>query len=294
MASEANTVGDERIGGYRYIRMIHAGQNSSVMEVLQEGTGRRFVMKQLLGSKTTDPAERKAFDHEARLGQILFHPNLIRVHEYAKLKDQPFFVMDYFPSNHMGLYTGRPEKYQLPKGRLHTVIKHSGSGLAYMHDRGWIHRDIKPANIIVNKGGEARLIDYALALKVYSLLQKLMKSKPIRQGTASYMSPEQILRMPPDPVADIYSFGISCYEMASGRKPFTANSSTDLLSKHLRDVPTPPTLHNKRITPEFSELVMSMIRKKPADRPQSMHEVLSRHSRLKIYLDDPDPISDGF
>ncbi len=294
MATEANTLGDDRIGGYRYVRMIHAGQNSSVMEVVQDSTGRRFVMKQLLGNKTGDPAERRAFDHEARLGQILFHPNLIRVHEYSKIKDQPFFVMDYFPSHHMGLYTGRPDKYSLPKGRLHTVIKQSGAALSYMHDRGWVHRDIKPANIIVNKGGEARLIDYALALKSYSIFQKLMRMKPARAGTASYMSPEQIRRDPPDPSADIYSFGVSCYEMASGKKPFTANSSSELLSKHMRDVPTPPIVYNKAITPEFSELVMSMIRKKPADRPKSMHEVLSRHSRLKIYVDDPDPLSDRF
>ena len=96
------------------------------------------------------------------------------------------------------------------------------------------------------------------------------------------MSPEQIRREPPAPTADIYSFGITCYELACGRQPFRANSRTELLNKHLRESPARRRSYNKEITPEFSDLVMEMIRKKPADRPQSLHEFLSRFAR------DPD------
>lgn len=294
MSTDANTIGDDKIGGYRFVRTLHAGQNSSVMEVLQEASGKRFVMKQLLPSKSGDAAERRAFEFEAKLGMELRHPNLIRVWEYVRDKEQPYFVMDYFPSMHLRLVVAKPEKYGLPKGRMHWVIQQAGSGLAYMHEKNWVHRDVKPENIIVSKSGEARLIDYALAMRPFSALKKLIGAKPPRQGTYSYMSPEQIRCEPPAPAADIYSFGITCYELACGRQPFRANSPGDLLGKHLREPASPPTVHNKRITPEFSDLVMSMLRKRPADRLGDMRDFLGRFSRLRIYDDDPDPQADRF
>ncbi len=292
MATDANTIGDDRIGGYRFVRTLSAGQNSTVMEVLQETSGRRFVIKQLLQSKAAIASERKAFEFEAKLGMELRHPDLIRVHEYFRDKNQPYFVMDYFPSMHLRLVVALPEKYGLPKGRMHSVIRQAGSGLAYMHERNWIHRDVKPENIIVSKGGDARLIDYALAMKPFSGISKLFRKKPLRQGTQSYMSPEQIRCEPPAPAADIYSFGITCYELACGRQPFRANSPNDLLNKHLREPPIPPTVYNQNITPEFSDLVMSMLKKRPADRLGDMQEFLVRFSRIRIHRDDPDPQTD--
>jgi len=128
-----------------------------------------------------------------------------------------------------------------------------------------------------------------MALKVKTGLGKMFASKPPCQGTHSYMSPEQIRRLPVAVTADVYSFGITCYELACGRQPFRANSANDLLNKHLSEMPSPPTSHNKEITSEFSDLVMRMIKKKPDDRPQSLHEFMSMFARMRIYKDDPMP-----
>ena len=84
MATDINTKSDDRIGGYRYIRTIHPGATSVVMEVLQEGTQRRFALKQLLASRAEDREEFKAFVHEAKLGMELRHPHLIKVIEFVK------------------------------------------------------------------------------------------------------------------------------------------------------------------------------------------------------------------
>lgn len=259
------------------------------MEVVQDGTGKRFAMKQLLTSRAQESAERKAFEFEAKLGKELQHPNLVAVYEYVKDKHQPYFVMDYFPSIHMRLVLAKPGVFDEYKSKLHRIIEQAAAGLAYMHDKGWIHRDVKPENIIVNKTGETRVIDYALALKIPTGLGKLFAGKPICQGTHSYMSPEQILREPPAITADIYSFGITCYEFACRRQPFRANSANELLKKHVREQPVPPTSFEKNITPEFSDLVMRMIRKKPAERPQSLHEFVSLFNRVRIFKDDPAP-----
>lgn len=292
MSVDAQALGEDKIGNYKYVRTLLQGQNSTVMEVVQDGSGRRFAMKQLLPSRAEDPAERRAFEFEAKLGMDLSHPNLIRVYDYVKDKHQPYFVMDFFPSEQLRLVLNKTDKYAWLKPRLHKILRQTATALAYMHDRGWVHRDIKPENIIVNKTAEARLIDYALAMKIRSGLGKLFGGKVKRQGTLSYISPEQLRCEAPAATADIYSFGITCYELACGRQPFRANTPGELLQKHMSEVPSPPTVYNKEISQEYADLVLKMIRKKAKDRPQSMQEFLSQFSRVRIFKGDPDPLAE--
>ncbi len=287
----STTASDDRIGGFRFVRTIHPGAISVVMEVVQESTGRRFALKQLNASRAEDASERRLFAFEARLGMSLRHPNLIRVHEYIRDPHQPYFIMDLFPSIHMKLPIARPTVYPMPIAQFHRIMTQAASALQYMHEQGWVHRDVKPENILVSKGGDVRVVDYALAMKPYSLLKRMFVSKAPRQGTPSYMSPEQIREMPPLPAADIYSFGIACYEIASGRPPFRANSQSELLNKHLKEKPLPLTVHKKEITSEFNDLVLKMINKSPKDRPESLREFLGKFRGIRIFKTDPDPLS---
>ena len=293
MSAETNIAGDDRIGGFRYVRTVHPGATSVVMEVVQESTGKRFALKQLLASRAVESSERRAFEFEGKLGMQLRHPNLIRVHEYFRDPNQPYFIMDLFPAYHLKLPIARPSVYPMPVKHLHRIMSDVASALAYTHSKGWIHRDIKPENILVSKGGgETRLIDYALAMRPFNVFRKMIGGKAPRQGTPSYMSPEQIRCESPAPSADIYSFGITCYELACGRPPFRANSQSELLRKHLTERPNPLTSHNKDVTPEFNDLVMQMIQKRPVDRIPSFEEFLVRFARIRIYKDDPDPMAE--
>jgi serine/threonine protein kinase len=289
MSAETNIASEDRIGGFRYVRTIHPGATSVVIEVVQESSGKRFALKQLLASRGDEASERKAFHFEAKLGMIFFHPNLIRVHEYFRDPVQPYFIMDLFPAFHLKLPIARPSVYPMPVRQLHRIIEQAASALEHMHEKGWVHRDVKPENILVNKTGEVRVIDYALAMRPFSALKKLLGAKAPRQGTPSYMSPEQIRCEPPTPSADIYSFGITCYELTCGRPPFRGNSQSELLHKHLGERPIPLNTQKKEITPEFSDLVMRMIQKKPADRPADFREFLNQFARVRIYKDDPPP-----
>ncbi len=291
MATNINATSDERIGGYRFVRMIHPGHTSVVMEVVQDSTQRRFAIKQLLASRAEEKDEYRAFMREAKLGMELRHPNLMRVYEVDKDPVQPYFVMELFGGQHLKLSIARPTVYPMPLTLLHRIIEQSASALAYMHDKGWVHRDVKPENILYNKSGEVRMIDYALARKVSTGFLKMFSGKVPREGTRTYISPEQIRCESPAPSSDIYSLGITCYELVCGRPPFRANSSQELLEKHLSEKPLPLTNHNPRVTPEFNDLVIKMIQKRAADRFASLDEFLSRFRPVRIFKDDPDPMA---
>lgn len=292
----STTIGEDRLGGFRVIRTIHPGVSSIVLEVVQDSTGKRFAIKQLLESRAEDPAERRAFEYEARIGLSLSHPNLVRYHEYIKDPDGPYIVMDFFPGRHLKLAISKPQDYPWLREKLHPIIAQTAAGLAYMHEQGWIHRDIKPENVMANKLGEVRVIDYTITRRpvggIGALFRKKMKA---RQGTASYMSPEQIDLATPTVASDVYSFGCTCYELACGRPPFRANSTGELLGKHRREQPAPPSLHNKDVTPEFSELILQTLKKDPAARPGDLREFLARFARIRVYQDDPPPVPhEGF
>jgi serine/threonine protein kinase len=290
LTTDINAISDDRIGEYRYVRTIHPGSTSVVMEVVQESTQRRYALKQLLASRAEDRDDYKAFMHEAKIGMELRHGNLIRVYELVKDRVQPYFVMELFTGSHLKMPIARPSIYPMPKKHLHRIIEQAGTALAYMHDRGWVHRDVKPENILYNKSGEVRVIDYALARRVSVGLMKIFEGRIPRQGTKTYIAPEQIRCESPRPSADIYSFGITCYELACSRPPFRANSSQELLEKHMNERPLPLTAHNKLVTPEYNDLVLKMIQKKAKDRYASMHEVLTGFRSIRIFQDDPDPL----
>jgi serine/threonine protein kinase len=290
MAAEASYAGEDRIGGFRYVRTIHPGATTMVLEVIQESTKRRFALKQMLESRAS-AEDRRRFAFEAKLGMQLFHPNLIRVHEFFPRAYPPYFIMDLFPAVHMKLPIARPSVYPMPTEHLHRILEQAAAGLHYMHEKGWIHRDVKPENILVNKLGDVKVIDVALAMRPFGIFKLMLGGKAPRQGTPSYMAPEQIRCHSPRPQGDIYSFGVTCYEIACGRPPFRANSQQDLLQKHLTERPVPPSAFNSEITPEFSDLVLKMIQKKPDDRLQSLEDFRIAFSRIRIYKNDPDPMA---
>ncbi len=292
MSTNAIVDSEDRIGPYKVVRVVSNGVASSLIEAVQESTGKRFAIKQLLPSNSGDRSVRKALQDEARLGLELRHPNLVKVHEYVADPDQPYIVMDFFPSQHMRLCLARPKEYPLPKSQLHRIITQTAQAITYLHEKGYVHRDIKPENILYNKSGEVRLIDYGMTLKIPTGIGKLFAGKPPRQGTHAYIAPEQISRQPVAISADIYSFGATIYEFACGKKPFSADSLTELLNKHLKAKPAPPTMHNSNITKEFSDLTLQMLAKKPTDRPATMRDFLARFARIRIFQDDPVPQAD--
>ncbi len=279
---------EEVVGGYRLLNCMVTGQTSQVWEVVEVSSQRHFAMKILLPEKAKDSDVRRLLFHEANVGQELTHPNVIKIVAVSTDKNQPYFVMEFFPAGSVKLRIMH-KQYDFLKERAHSIIKQAATALAYMNATGYVHRDVKHDNILVNSAGEVRIIDFALAQKIggQGFFARLFRRKGPVQGTRSYMSPEQIRGEPLDARADIYSFGATAYEIATYRPPFRAGTNQELLQKHILEKPMSPQMHVPDVTDEFSKLVLHCLAKKREDRPESFHDVLKVLNGIRVYKSDP-------
>jgi serine/threonine protein kinase len=279
---------DEQIGNYRLLKCMMTGQTSQVWEVVEVTSHRHFAMKLLLPEKSKISEMRKLLLHEANVGKLLSHQNVIRIVHVGDEKENVYYVMEFFPAGSLK-HRMMQKQFDFIKERAHSIMKQGAIALAYMNATGWVHRDVKPDNFLVNSAGEVRLIDFALAQKIQQdgFLQRLFKRKGQVQGTRSYMSPEQIRGAALDGRADIYSFGATCYEIVTNRPPFRGASSQELLQKHIIEKPSTPQIFNKDVTDEYAALILKMLSKKREDRPQTFHDVLKVINSVRVFKSDP-------
>jgi serine/threonine protein kinase len=277
---------NETIGGYRLRSHLQTGQYSQVFEVVEPHSFRHFAMKVLLPEHADNQEKRSELFHEAEVGTKLRHENVIHILKVDRDKHSPHFIMEFFPSG--SLRTRLMAKDMKAIWDIaRKIFKQAATGLAYMHGSGWVHRDVKPDNMLVNATGQLKLIDFAITKKVPTGFAKWFYRKPSKaEGTASYLAPEQILRQPPDPRQDIYSLGVSFWELLTGRKPYTGMTSQELLQKHFTEKPVAPQHINKDVTDEMGALVLKMMAKKKEDRPQTCHDVLMTLRKIKIFKNE--------
>jgi serine/threonine protein kinase len=264
---------NEEIGGYRLRSLLQTGQLSQVFEVVEPHSNRHFAMKLLLPEAASNPEHRKALFNEAEVGVKLTHQNVIRIHKVNRSPTTPHFIMEFFPSGSLRLRL-QAKDMGFIKENARKIFKEAATGLAYMNAMKYVHRDVKPDNILVNAVGDTKIIDFAITRQIPSGFAKWFYRKGKPQGTPSFMSPEQILDEMPDPRMDIYSYGCTLFELTTGRPPFRGTTTNDLLSRHFKEKPAPPSAFNQDVTDEFSEFVLKLLAKKKTDRPANFHEVL--------------------
>lgn len=275
------TENDKLVDEYELINLIADGTSTQVWEVKEQGGANTFAMKRMLPEAMKKPEVISTMKLEAKVGAAVEHPNLIQLHKYVKNKKNAYLVMDYFRApNLRSQMSSDPRGVQ---GRLRKLIESSAMALGHMHEKGWVHKDIKPENILINKGSELKIIDFGLAVPVAKGLGKLLGKPKSVQGTRSYIAPETIKKQPLGPGADIYSLGITIYEILTGKTPFHGETPKEILLKHISERPTPPSSINPNVTPEMDEFVLKMLAKKPEKRFLSMEEVVSSVRNLKMF-----------
>ena len=261
-------VGDQ-IGDYEITGTLGLGGMGQVYQVRHTISHRIEAMKILApGRPVTDEIVGR-FLREIQLLASLQHPNITALHTAFRHDGQLIMIMEFVE----GLTLSdklNTSPMMLGKGLYY--IQQALSGLAYAHEHGVIHRDVKPSNIMIGKDNQVKLLDFGLAFP--SLGSQFTRSGIIL-GSLPYMSPEQVLGKQLDPRSDIYSLGVTLYQLLTGVLPFDGASEYEIASCHLKSEPVNPITLNRNIPPRLSVIVLKSLAKSPGDRFQTAKEFLA-------------------
>ncbi len=223
----------------------------------------RDVAVKVLASPGLEQEGRQRLFNEARLAAALNHPNIVTIYDVSDVDGLPCIVMEYIEGS--SLY----ERIPLPLEDVPAIFMQICAALEHAHQHGLIHRDIKPENVLIDAGGNVRLMDFGLAR---SLSSRLTLEGAI-SGTVFYLAPEMVLGGQVDQRADLYALGVMLYECVAGRLPFQADDPLAVISQHLHAPVVSPRAYNADLPPGLEDLILRLLEKSPERRPRSALEV---------------------
>ena len=261
----ALNIGDT-VGDYRVTGILGAGGMGTVYKVQHLISDRTEALKVLLPNLEGNPELAERFLREIKLQAALSHPSIAALLTAFRVTNQLLMVMEYVDGESLDTLMRR-ERLELWTGV--ELMLQVLAALEHAHKQSVIHRDIKPANIMVTTRGVVKLMDFGIA--------RLINDHRITQtgvavGSLYYMSPEQIKGGQIDERSDIYSVGITLYELATGVRPFQGDSSYSVMSAHLQQIPRSPEALNPEIPPVLGLAIMRALQKDPVDRYQTAGE----------------------
>ncbi len=253
-----------RVGDYEVLEVLGAGGMGRVYKVRNVISDRVEAMKVLLPDLAGDADLADRFVREIKVQASLDHPNIAALHTALRLDNQLLMLMEYVEGVTIEavLRSGH-----LPIDKAIDYTAQVLSALSYAHAHGVVHRDLKPANMIITPSGVVKLMDFGIA--------KMVADRKLTQtgrtvGSLYYMSPEQIKGAADlDPRSDLYSLGISLYEMVTGARPFQGDSEYSIMAAHLETNPPPPIQVDPNLPPALSEIILMSLEKDPAQRFQT-------------------------
>lgn len=263
------------IGNYRLLKRIGEGATAIVYRATHLQLDRIYALKILHPMIATQPGMRDRFLREAKTAAQLEHENIIFINDFAiDATFGPYMVMEYLEG--MTLKEVLEEQGILPLHRILAISLQVCNALSAAHNHGIIHRDLKPENIFLERREDgverAKILDFGIARLAQSTSSITGDGKLI--GTPLYMSPEQCRgQFPLSPASDIYSFGITLYEMLTGAPPFQSDSPHKLIIDHF--LATPPDL-DYSFPEELRQLQRELLAKEPEERPQSFAQLAVR------------------
>jgi eukaryotic-like serine/threonine-protein kinase len=272
-------------GNYRILSKISDGGMGSVYRAEHVLIGRPVAIKVLLPEFTANREIVNRFFNEAKATTAIRHPGIIEVFDFGYLdNNRAYIVMELLE----GMTLARRAKMigAMNEGEAAGLLRSVCNALAAAHDKGIVHRDLKPDNIFLipdlETGGERpKLLDFGIAkLTDFGSANAATKTGAV-MGTPTYMSPEQCRGSSDvDHRADLYSIGCIYYQLLTGRPPFATQSAGEVIGMHLYVQPDPPSHHHAGISPDSEALVMQLLAKDPAHRPQSARDLATQLQML--------------
>ena len=260
--TDVETVGPD--GRYLLHREIGRGGMAVVFHATDQVLGRDVALKQLPTQMCAEKELTDRFRQEARALASLSHPNVVQIFDLFDHDGQLWIAMELTRGGDLADQMDRQGAYSLRQA-FEIVVPIAG-GLAAAHARGIIHRDIKPMNILIAEDLTPKLTDFGLAKLIETSVHTVAG---VAMGSPPYMSPEQAGGKVADKATDMYSLGITLYELLSTRTPFEGDMS-QVMAQHITQPPPPLTDFCPELAPDISQLVASMLEKDPKLRPGDM------------------------
>jgi len=254
------------LGNYRVLRKIGEGGMGTVYMARDVGLEREVAIKIISPELARNPGLMARFRVEAIAQARLNHSNIVTIHSFEQQKDTYYIVMEYVDGK--TLKEIKKERTKMPVKQALKIFSRLLDGIAYAHRKGVLHRDIKPANIFITPEETVKIGDFGIA-KVSGINGLTRAGSTV--GTPLYSSPEQIRGEKMGPGTDIYSLGVTLYEMLTGVQPFKTGSGSDfeIQQAHLKKVPGKPSLLNSAVPSNLDAIVMKSLAKSPSERFRS-------------------------
>lgn len=288
-------VGDV-IGNARLVKRLAAGAFGVVYQARHLALDVDVAVKLLpIEAGLRDPSMIEMFLREARTAARIRHKNVIGVYEAGVQDGQHYLIMEYAPggtvAERMFLYGGK-----LPVDEVLRVVESTARGLAAAQELNIVHRDIKPQNLMYDRAGDIKIADLGLAKRLLpkgsnaTVRMSLAADQITMQfeagtifGTPGYIAPEMAVEpQNVDTRADLYSLGVTAYQLLTGRLPFEGKSAMELIMKHVLEEPAETRDIDANIPEDVNSIVMKLMAKRPEQRYQSAREVVQALESLQV------------
>jgi serine/threonine protein kinase len=273
-----------RLGSYEIVERLGGGGMAVVYRAVQQPLGREVALKALSPELFQDDGFVKRFETEAKTLAKLDHPNILPIYDFEVTEGVAFLTMP--------LIRGGTLRDILNRGPLDTLtawryLREIGDGLQHAHDAGIVHRDLKPTNVLIHSDGRAMLADFGLARGAGQPTH--LTTIGLAIGTPGYMAPEQVMGHEVDRRCDIYAMGVLTFEMLTGRLPFIGSNRMEVAYATVNaPVPSAAKLNNA-LPDELDQLLAKVLAKDPAQRPQTVRDLLSQMAKLPQRRQAPAP-----
>ena len=249
---------------YEIIEQVGAGGMADVYKAKDQKLNRFVAVKVMKREFSEDKTFVTKFREEAQSAAGFTHPNIVSVYDVEEADGLYYIVMELVEGITLKQYIER--KGKLPVREVISIAVQVSMGLEAAHNNKIIHRDIKPQNIIISKEGKAKLADFGIAKAATS---EAVKENAV-MGSIHYTSPEQARGDASDEKSDIYSLGITIYEMLTGKVPFDGDTTVSVALQHIKEKAPSLRENNPEISEELDAIVLKCIEKNPEDRYSNM------------------------
>lgn len=260
--------GDYLQNRYEILELIGSGGMSEVYRAHCHKLNRDVAVKVLKREFCSDEEFVRKFKMEAQAAGALNHPNIVNVYDVVDEEELHYIVMEMVDGITIKAYI--KEKGRLELRETLEIARQVARGIGAAHQRGIVHRDVKSQNMILSRDGKVKVADFGIARAVSA---QTMSSQAM--GSVHYISPEQAKGDYTDARSDIYSLGITIYEMATGRLPFDGDTAVSVALSHIEEEITPPSAYNPEIPEGLERIILKCTKKDPAERYQNVDDLIA-------------------